>query len=123
MSTFIKQTFILIFITPRGAKLECYACRQNESSFAYFWLALTSIFGLCLRPVCLIKSNCYSLIYSSLITPLSYCISNTSSNNIGSDIVKFKFCKTEFSNLTDENASSLDVHEWLTKGIQQDIMK
>ena len=42
-------------------------CRQNESKFAYYWLALTSIFGLCFMPVCLIKSNCYSLIYSSLV--------------------------------------------------------
>ena len=39
--------------------------RQNESNLAYFWLALTSIFGLCFMPVCLIKSN--SFIYSSLI--------------------------------------------------------
>ena len=41
-------------------------CRQNESNFAYHWLALTSIFGLCFMPVGLIKSNCFSLIYSSL---------------------------------------------------------
>ena len=88
--------------------------KQNESNSSYVRLAHTSIIGFCFMSVCLMKSNCYSLIYSSLITPLSYCISNTSSNNIGSDIVKFKFCKTEFSNLTDENASSLDVQEWLT---------
>ena len=41
-------------------------CRQNESNFALDWLALTSIFGLCFMPVSIIKSNCYSLIYSSL---------------------------------------------------------
>ena len=29
-------------------------------------MALTSIFGLCFMSVCLIKSTCYSLIYSSL---------------------------------------------------------
>ena len=40
--------------------------RQNERNFCYDRLALTSIFGLCFMWVCLIKSNCYSLIYSSL---------------------------------------------------------
>ena len=42
--------------------------RQNESDLACEWLALTSIFGLCFMHVCLIKSYCYSLIYSSLVT-------------------------------------------------------
>ena len=41
--------------------------RQNERKFFYDMLALTSIFGLCFMSVCLIKSNCYSLIYSSLL--------------------------------------------------------
>ena len=40
--------------------------RQNERNFCYVRLALTSIFGLCFVPVCLIKSNYYSLLYSSL---------------------------------------------------------
>ena len=43
--------------------------RQNERNFCYESLALNSIFGLCFMPVCLIKSNCYSLIHSSLILP------------------------------------------------------
>ena len=41
--------------------------RQNERNFCYESLALNSIFGFCFMSVCLIKSNCYSLIYSSLI--------------------------------------------------------
>ena len=44
-----------------------WSVRQNESIFAYFWLTLSSIFGLYFMSVCLIKSNCYSLLYSSLI--------------------------------------------------------
>ena len=40
--------------------------RQNERKNNYVRLAYTSIFGLCFMPVCLMKSNCYSLIYSSL---------------------------------------------------------
>ena len=47
-------------------------CRQNESKFAYYCLALTSIFGLCFMPVCLIKSNYYSLIYFSLLISLHW---------------------------------------------------
>ena len=38
----------------------------RQTKWEQFWLALTSIFGLCFMLVCLIKSNCYSLIYSSL---------------------------------------------------------
>ena len=41
--------------------------RQNKRNFCYESLALTSIFGLCFMSVCLMKSNCYSLIYSSLV--------------------------------------------------------
>ena len=44
--------------------------RQNERNFCYDRLAHTSIFGLCFMWVCLIKSNCYSLIYSSLVKGL-----------------------------------------------------
>ena len=40
--------------------------RQNESNLAQDWLAFTSIFGLRFMPVSIIKSNCNSLIYSSL---------------------------------------------------------
>ena len=43
--------------------------RQNERNSNYVRLAHTSIFGLCFLSVCLIKSNCYSLIYSSLVIP------------------------------------------------------
>ena len=38
--------------------------RQNEKNSSYVRLAHT--FGLCFMSVCLMKSNCYSLIYSSL---------------------------------------------------------
>ena len=41
--------------------------RQNERNNSYVRLAHTSIFGLCFMSVCLKKSHCYSLIYSSLI--------------------------------------------------------
>ena len=37
--------------------------RQNERNFCYKRLALTSIFCLCFMSVCLIISNCYSLIF------------------------------------------------------------
>ena len=40
--------------------------RQNDRNSSYVRLAHTSIFGLCFMSVCLMKSNCYSLIYSSL---------------------------------------------------------
>ena len=40
--------------------------RQNERNISYVRLAHTSIFGLCFMSVCLMKSNCYSLIHSSL---------------------------------------------------------
>ena len=40
--------------------------RQNERNSRYVGLAHTSIFGLCFMSVCLMKSNCYSLLYSSL---------------------------------------------------------
>ena len=41
--------------------------RQTERNCSFLRLAHTSIFGLCFMPVCLIISNCYSLIYSSSI--------------------------------------------------------
>ena len=41
--------------------------RQIERNSSYVWLAQTSIFGLCFMSVCLMKSNCYSLMYSSLL--------------------------------------------------------
>ena len=50
--------------------------RQNVRNFCYVRLALTSIFGLYFVAVCLIKSNCYSLIYSSL--DISYWIGQKS---------------------------------------------
>ena len=40
--------------------------RQNERNSSYVRLAHTSITGLYFMPACLMKSNCYSLIYSSL---------------------------------------------------------
>ena len=50
--------------------------RQNERNSSYNRLAHTSIFGLCFMSVCLMKSNCYSLIYSSL-APIGLIIRNT----------------------------------------------
>ena len=44
--------------------------RQNERNSSYVRLAHTSIFGLCFMSVCLMKSNCYSLICSSLLRRL-----------------------------------------------------
>ena len=41
--------------------------RQNERNNNYVKLAHTSIFGLCFLSVYLMKSNCYTLIYSSLV--------------------------------------------------------
>ena len=40
--------------------------RKNEKNSSYVRLSHTSIFGFCFMPVCLMKSNFYSLIYSSL---------------------------------------------------------
>ena len=56
-----------MIIKPLGQGVKARTLgRQNERNFCYARLALTSIFGLCFVAVCLIKSNCYSLIYSSL---------------------------------------------------------
>ena len=41
--------------------------RQIERNSSYVWLANSSIFGLCFMSVCQMKSNCYSLIYFSLL--------------------------------------------------------
>ena len=37
---------------------EMMQMRQNERNICYDRLALTSTFGLCFMPVCIIKSNC-----------------------------------------------------------------
>ena len=66
-----KRIYFCLKVWNQGGQVRTL-CRQNESNFAYFWLALTSIFGLCFMPVCLIKSNCYSLIYSSLGLIISF---------------------------------------------------
>ena len=50
----------------QGAKARMLG-RQNERNSSYVSLANTSIFGFCFMSVCLMKSNCYSLIYSSLV--------------------------------------------------------
>ena len=50
----------------QGAKARMLG-RQNERNSSYVRLAQTSIFGLCFMSVFLIKSNCYSLIYYSLV--------------------------------------------------------
>ena len=51
----------------QGAKVGTLG-RQNERHSSYVRLAHTSKFGLCFMLVCQIKSNYYSLIYSSLST-------------------------------------------------------
>ena len=54
-------------ILVRGSNLECQADKMREITAMLGWLTPhTSIFGLCFMSVCLMKSNCYSLIYSSL---------------------------------------------------------
>ena len=50
----------------QGIKVETQG-RQNERNSSYVRLAHTSLFGLCFMLVCLLKSICYSLVYSSLI--------------------------------------------------------
>ena len=59
-SNITHQVFMQTIFYP-GGKVRTL-CRQNESNLAYFWQALTSIFGLCFMSVSQIKSNCYSLI-------------------------------------------------------------
>ena len=54
----------------QGAKARMLG-RQNVRNFCCETLALNSIFGLCFMPVYLIKSNCYSLIYS-LAVPIHH---------------------------------------------------
>ena len=56
---------VILIVLIRGSKLERQADKMREN-FCYDRLALTSIFGLSFMLVCLTKSNCYSLIYSSL---------------------------------------------------------
>ena len=52
----------------QGVKVGTFG-RQNERNSSYVRLTHTSIFGLCFMSVCLMKSNCYSLTYSSLYLP------------------------------------------------------
>jgi len=59
----LMQNNALVFF--QGVKVGTLG-RQNERNSSYVRLAHTSIFGLCFMLVCLMKSNCYSLIYSSL---------------------------------------------------------
>ena len=63
----IQKSFIYL---KQGAQIRTLF-RKNESNFASDGLALPSIFGLCFMPVCIINSNCYSLIYSSLTWKMS----------------------------------------------------
>ena len=48
------------FIFNQGVQARMLG-RQNERNNSYIRLACTSIFGLFFMPVCLLKSNCYSL--------------------------------------------------------------
>ena len=61
----INKSSMFAMVFNQGVKARTLG-RQNERNFCYARLALTSIFGLCFMSVCLIKSNCYSLIHSSL---------------------------------------------------------
>ena len=65
----LKRGFILNMYERQGVKVVMLG-RQNERNSSYVRLAHTSIFGLCLMSVCLMKSNCYTLIYSSLCNVL-----------------------------------------------------
>ena len=60
----------LQYLFAQGVKARMLS-RQNERNFCYDMLAVASLFGLRFISVCLIKSNCYSLIYSSLYFILS----------------------------------------------------
>ena len=70
-SVYAKHTTWLVTYSIRKAITQGVQVwtlgRQNERNNSYVRLAHTSIFGLCLMPVCLMKLNCYSLIYSSLL--------------------------------------------------------
>ena len=71
-----KPIFFVFFLRVcysllQGVKVGTLS-RQNERKSSYVRLAHTSIFGLCFMSVCLLKSNCYSLIYSSLIMLLGF---------------------------------------------------
>ena len=50
------------FSQNQGVKVGTLG-RQNERNISYVRLAHTSLFGLCFMSVCLMKSNCYSLIH------------------------------------------------------------
>ena len=54
----------------QGVKVRTLG-RQNVRNISYVRLAHTYIFGLCFTSVYLMKSNCYSLIYSSLVNAKS----------------------------------------------------
>ena len=76
LTTSLSYLKILVFPEPvhaaylttcRGSKLERQADKMREIIAMLGWLTpLYAIFGLCFMSVCLMKSNCYSLIYSSL---------------------------------------------------------
>ena len=71
-----KPIFFVFFLRVcysllQGVKVGTLS-RQNERKSSYVRLAHTSIFGLCFMSVCLLKSNCYSLIYSSLVVTYQY---------------------------------------------------
>ena len=61
----------LCYSHTQGVKVGTLG-RQNERNRSYVRRDHTSIFGLRFKSVCLMKLNCYSLIYSSLPIPLIY---------------------------------------------------
>ena len=87
---------------PRGLKVRTLG-RQNERNFANDWLALTSIFGLCFMSVCLIKSNCYSLIYTSLIDVKFFSVISLKTGNTSTyasfwmHILKWRFLSIRYT--------------------------
>ena len=80
--------------------------RQNERNSSYVKLAHTSIFGLCFMSVCLMKSNCYSFIYSSLGTLLPV----SSSSNIKTRMRWHLWCHWNFGYIIKFFCSKCDLH-------------
>ena len=58
--------FIFAIRYGQGVKVGTLGWQNERNSSCVIRLAQTSLFGLCFMSVCLMKSHCYSLIYSSL---------------------------------------------------------
>ena len=71
-----------LILLSQGAKVGLLG-RQNEKNSSYVWLAHTSIFGLCFMSICVMKSNCYSLLYPWLNEYTNCGMSNGVAANVG----------------------------------------